>query len=85
MRLQSLREEPRDRQESDAPVGAPLSHPVMLDDDKIERAAKALFDFVFSHVNRLDGKHEWVNCDEDTKQGFRREVMAVILSVWPTR
>ena len=47
--------------------------------DIIERAAKALFDSVFSSCGRLD----WTSCDESTKRGFRREATAVINAVWP--
>ena len=84
MQPHSVRDEQRREPQSDAPVGVIQLHSLVLDDDTIERAAKALFDVVFSSVDRLDGKHIWANCDEDTKQGFRREAMAVILSVWPT-
>jgi hypothetical protein len=52
---------------------------IALDNETIERAAKALFEFVFSSCGRLD----WTNCDENTKKGFRREAMAVIMAVWP--
>lgn len=50
-----------------------------LDNEAIERAAKALFEVVFSSCSRL----EWTNCDETTKEGFRREATAVIMAVWP--
>jgi hypothetical protein len=53
--------------------------PTALDNESIERAAKALFEFVFSSCGRLD----WTNCDENTKKGFRREATAVIMAVWP--
>ena len=39
----------------------------------VEQAAQALFEFVFACSKRLDGKHLWMNCDEDTKEGFRGE------------
>src|SRR5687767_7953992 len=51
--------------------------------DVVERAAQALFHFVFSSCERLDGKHQWATCDEETKQGFRDEARAVILAAWP--
>lgn len=53
--------------------------PITLDNEIIERAAKALFDSVFSSCGRLD----WTGCDESTKTGFRREATAVINAVWP--
>ena len=56
----------------------PLRQPMLVDEDIIERAAKALFDFVFSSCSRL----HWANCDESTKIGFRREAAAVITAVW---
>ena len=43
----------------------------------LQRAAEALFEFVFSGCNRLDGKRRWANCDEETKIGFRREAAAL--------
>jgi hypothetical protein len=54
-----------------------------LDDDIVDRAAEALYSFVFSGCDRLDGKHCWHDCDEGTKAGFRREAAAVLCSVWP--
>ena len=56
---------------------APIGH------DLIERAAEALYEFVFSGCDRLDGKHHWDNCSEETKEGFRREASAVLEAVWP--
>ena len=53
--------------------------PIALDNEIIERAAKALLDSVFSSCGRLD----WTSCDESTKGGFRREATAVINAVWP--
>jgi hypothetical protein len=53
--------------------------PIPLDNDVIERAAQALFEFVFSSCRRL----EWTNCEESTKKGFRDEATAVIMAVWP--
>ena len=49
----------------------------------VERAAQALFEFVFSACDRLDGKHDWNECDEETKEGFRAEAAVVIEVVWP--
>jgi hypothetical protein len=54
-----------------------------LDSDVIERAAQALFEFVFSSCGRLDGKHQWSTCDEHTKEGFRGEAATVIVAAWP--
>jgi hypothetical protein len=51
----------------------------------VERAAQALFEFVFAVTKRLDGKHLWLNSDEDTKAGFRREAIAVLQAAWPSR
>jgi hypothetical protein len=59
------------------------AQPIALDGEMVERAAQALFEFVFACSERLDRKHLWMNCDEDTKQGFRREATAVIQAVWP--
>jgi hypothetical protein len=56
---------------------APIAH------DLIERAAEALYEFVFSGCDRLDGKHHWEHCREETKEGFRREASAVLEAVWP--
>jgi hypothetical protein len=55
-----------------------------IDSEIIEKAAEALYAFVFSGCDRLDGGHRWRNCDEDTRAGFRREAAAVLASVWPT-
>ena len=49
----------------------------------VERAAQALFAFVFSACDRLDGKHDWNECDEETKEGFRAEAAVVIDALWP--
>jgi hypothetical protein len=54
-----------------------------LDSKTIERGAEALFEFVFSACERLDGKHHWVDCSEETEAGFRREAAAVLAAVWP--
>jgi hypothetical protein len=55
-----------------------------IDSEIIEKAAEALYTFVFSGCDRLDGGHRWRDCDEGTKAGFRREAAAVLASVWPT-
>lgn len=57
--------------------------PIKIDREVVERAAEALFDFVFSGCHRLDGKHRWADCDENTKAGFRAEVTAVLEAAWP--
>jgi hypothetical protein len=54
-----------------------------IDEHIIDRAAEALFEFVFSGCDRLDGKHRWADCNEDTKTGFRSEAKAVLEAVWP--
>ena len=54
-----------------------------IEQDIVDKAAEALFEFVFSGCDRLDGKHHWVDCDEDTKSGFRSEAKAVLEAVWP--
>ena len=54
-----------------------------IDDHIIEMAAEALFEFVFSGCNRLDGKRRWADCDEETKNGFRGEAAAALEAVWP--
>jgi hypothetical protein len=51
--------------------------------DLIERAAEALYEFVFSGCDRLDGKRHWDDCSEETKAGFRREASAVLEAIWP--
>ena len=56
--------------------------PIALDGEMVERAAQALFEFVFACSKRLDGKHFWMNCDEDIKEGFRAEATTVIQAVW---
>ena len=50
----------------------------------VDRAAQALFEFVFAGCARLDGKHRWTNCDESTRQAFRSEATIVIEAVWPS-
>jgi hypothetical protein len=63
-------------------LSPPQSSP-SIDGDIIDRAAEALYSFVFSGCDRLDGKHRWRDCEEGTKAGFRREAAAVLASVWP--
>jgi len=53
-----------------------------IDSNIVERAAEALFQFVFSDCDRLDGRHSWAECEEETKAGFRREAAVVLASVW---
>ena len=67
------RAEPRVPPDRSAPIGH----------DLIERAAEALYEFVFSGCDRLDGKHHWEHCTEETRDGFRREASAVLEAVWP--
>ena len=57
--------------------GAPVATPIALDGEMVERGAQALFEFVFAHTERLDGKHHWANCDDHVKDGFRAEARAV--------
>jgi len=54
-----------------------------IDRETIEKGAEALFGFVFSSCERLDGKHHWSDCNEETKAGFRAEAAAVLAAVWP--
>jgi hypothetical protein len=54
-----------------------------IDHNLIERAAEALYEFVFSGCDRLDGKRRWEHCSEETKEGFRREASAVLEAVLP--
>ena len=49
----------------------------------LERAAEALYEFVFSGCDRLDGNHRWADCDEETEEGFRREAGAVLDAIRP--
>ena len=53
-----------------------------FDQEILERGAQALFEFVFSGTERLDGKHLWANCDEKVKAGFRAEAKAVVDAVF---
>ena len=66
------------REPEKAPVVS-FPRPMALDSDAVERAARALFEFVFSSCGRV----EWATCDEETKQGFRGEAKAVIVAAWP--
>jgi hypothetical protein len=61
----------------------PRPSPMVVDSHTVDRAARALFEFVFSSCERLDRKHQWATCDESTKEGFREEAAAVIAAVWP--
>jgi hypothetical protein len=54
-----------------------------LHEEKIERGARALFEFVFARTGRLNGKDQWVACDDKTKAGFRAEVKAVLDALEP--
>jgi hypothetical protein len=67
------RAEPRVPPDRSAPIGH----------DLIERAAEALYEFVFSGCDQLDGKRHWDDCGEETKAGFRREASAVLEAVLP--
>jgi hypothetical protein len=49
----------------------------------VERGAQALFEHVFSRIERLDGKHLWVNADDVTKEAFRAEVKSVLEATVP--
>src|SRR5262249_15146182 len=51
---------------------------VLLDKEIVEKGAQALFEFVFSGLERLDGKQLWTNCSEETRAGFRAEAKAVL-------
>ena len=64
---------------------APLSgkQPEPIVNELVERAARALFECVFSCCDRLDGKNFWINCNEETREGFRAEAIAVLEAVWP--
>ena len=59
------------------------SRSASINNDIIERAAEALFEFVFAGCDRLDGKRHWADCSEDTKAGFRSEANAVLEAIWP--
>ena len=64
--------------------GTSLKQPAAsIDSDVIEKAAEALYVYVFSGCDRLDGKRRWQDCDEGTRAGFRREAAAVLASIWP--
>ena len=65
-------------------AGSVQLHPsAHVDHSILERAAEALYEFVFSGCDRLDGKHRWADCDEGTKEGFRREASAVLDAIRP--
>ena len=64
-------------------VYAQTDHAAVVDHHILERAAEALYEFVFSGCGRLDGKRCWERCDEETKEGFRREAGAVLDAVLP--
>ena len=68
-------------QGADRRVGSERSAPI--GHDLIERAAEALYEFVFSGCDRLDGKRHWDDCSEETKEGVRREASAMLEAVWP--
>ena len=68
---------------SRAGCGLQVVRSAAIDNHVIERAAEALFEFVFSRCNRLDGKRCWADCDEKTKSGFRREASAALEATWP--
>jgi hypothetical protein len=78
----SFLESHRKEIERDAPISVLQPQPIALDGEMVERAAQALFEFVFACSKRLDGKHLWMNCDEDTKESFRGEATAVIQAAW---
>lgn len=46
--------------------------------DRIERAAKALFEKIWPKLDRLDGKNTWETTDEAVRQGIRDEVAIVL-------
>ena len=49
----------------------------------VERGAQALFEHVFSGLERFDGKHLWANCDDVTKEAFRAEAKSVLEATTP--
>jgi hypothetical protein len=57
--------------------------PTALDEEKIERGARALFEFVFAGTGHQNGKNRWADCDDKTKAGFRAEVKAVLEAIGP--
>ena len=72
------------RRELENAALVPLAQPIALENgilnhDIIERAAQALFEFVFSSCGRV----KWATCDEDTKEGFRGEARVVIEAILP--
>ena len=52
-------------------VYAQTDHAAVVDHQILERAAEALYEFVFSGCGRNDGKRCWARCDEETKEGFK--------------
>ena len=64
-----------------ASVGRP--NPATLDEEKIERGARALFEFVFAQTGHLNGKNRCAECDDKIKAGFRAQVKAVLEAIWP--
>jgi hypothetical protein len=68
----------------DAPLFGPRPiKPQPINGETVERGAQALFEHVFSRVERLDGKHLWVNCDDVTKEAFRSETRSVLEATVP--
>jgi hypothetical protein len=67
-----------------AAVGRP-DDPTTLEEENIERGARALFEFVFARTGRLNCKNQWADCDDKIKAGFRAEVKAVLEAIWPPR
>ena len=66
-----------------APGGStPYARAMALDRATLDRAAEALFDFVFSSCV---GQRRWTDCDENTQDGLRGEALAVIEAVSATR
>ena len=70
--------------ERETEIGSSATVPYRSPFDKeiVERGAQALFEYVFSGTERLDGKHLWANCDEEIKAGFRAEATAVLEAAW---
>ncbi len=57
---------------NDAAVSS-LQPKLTLDQNVVECAARALFNFIFARSERLDGNHLWTRCDEATREGFLRK------------
>jgi len=64
-------------------IFASIGHSQAFDPEMVERGAQALFEFVFSGTERLDGKHLWASCDEQIRAGFRAEARAVLKAACP--